>query len=127
MLPKDELIIIIGRATDAFWGAVAASCPEAQHGDLDPLETHLFDEAVERAVKAWVLTNVPQPCAIDEHDWSAPCQCEEPGHLECAECGAVRCHDCDAITIDVSLWKFGTWQHQDPAVPPCFLSDTVPA
>lgn len=68
------------------------------------------------------------PCSIDAHSFTVPCaSCDgERGHKECGKCGAEQCHDCGEIVVyDVTPEYLG-WYHQDPTVPECFLSATLP-
>ena len=50
-------------AEEAFWKVIVEHFPEATSGDLSPLRTVRFDDAVEDAVCEWVDNNV-----LDGHD-----------------------------------------------------------
>jgi hypothetical protein len=44
-------------ANAAYWRALADELPETRTGGLDPLTTVAFDDAVERAARAWIDAN----------------------------------------------------------------------
>lgn len=49
---------VIEKAQLAFWMIVAEQYPELKTGDFPHCEAQAFDEACERAIKAWYNTNV---------------------------------------------------------------------
>jgi hypothetical protein len=56
---EDRVQQALERAGEAFWTAFAREFPEVTTGDLDPLSTVAFDDAVERAARAWLDANWP--------------------------------------------------------------------
>ena len=52
-------------AQEAFWNVIVEQFPEAASGDLSPLRTICFDQAVEDAVNEWVDNNVRDASPFD--------------------------------------------------------------
>ena len=62
MTSSDEARIAaaVEKASEAFWAAFAADFPEINTGDMDPLTTVRFDDAVEQAAREWLRLNLPE-------------------------------------------------------------------
>jgi hypothetical protein len=56
---EERIVAATENAEEAFWAVVAGSFPEAETGDLDPLEVMRLEEHLTRAVREWVEANVP--------------------------------------------------------------------
>jgi hypothetical protein len=48
----------VEKAQDAFWMVIAKSFPEVKSGDFDPMASHQFDTACEKAVEHWIAMNL---------------------------------------------------------------------
>lgn len=54
-------------AQEAFWAVVAREYPDIKSGDLDPMKSHLFDQACKDMVESWVRLNTYTGNAYEEN------------------------------------------------------------
>ena len=52
-------------ALEAFWASIAASYPQAKHGDLSPSATASLKRAASAAISEWIDSNVPSATKPD--------------------------------------------------------------
>lgn len=54
---RTKTSLVAELAQEAFWAVVAREYPDVKSGDLDPMQTHLFDQACKDMVESWVRLN----------------------------------------------------------------------